>query len=169
MSDENDYSPDPVNDYYRFFKDLKGDEAYRDNGIVTYSAVVGKDEPEYAGLPSCTSDHAEAAYGVRYVDAANRSEGALESICDEDFSPIAEALGLTASGLDVELALSEAASEATIVVRLYSDQNKESLEAELERDVDYTYDAEAKKKGTADLDNSAIASNSCALRPSFFS
>ena len=31
-----------------------------------------------------------------------RTEGVLESICDNDFSPIAEELGLTASGLEVE-------------------------------------------------------------------
>ncbi|MEC8424683.1 MAG: lamin tail domain-containing protein, partial [Myxococcota bacterium] len=43
VSDENDYSRDPVNDYYRHFADLKGADAYRDHGVLNFSAVVGMD------------------------------------------------------------------------------------------------------------------------------
>jgi len=139
VSDENDYSPSPVNDYLRHYKDLKGDVAYRDNGVVNVSAVVGRDVPAYDGVPSCESSNGSADYGVRYVDLATRTEGALESICDEDFSPIAEELGLTISGLEVEFALSESADESTLEVSLYANEDEESLIGVLVKDTDYTY------------------------------
>ena len=139
ISDENDFSPESVNDYLRAFKDTKGDEAYRDNGLVNVSAVVGKEEPEYSGLPSCESEHAEATYGIRYVDLADRTDGALESICDDDFSPIALSLGLTVSGLKLEFELSQLADESTLKVKLYADEDERSLIDELEKDVEYSY------------------------------
>ena len=142
LSDENDYSPLSVNEYLRTFKDLKGDEAYRDNGIVNISAVVGKDVPAYDGLFSCESDDGLAAYGVRYVDLASRTEGALESICDSDFSPIAYELGLVISGLLLEFALSDHPDVSTLKVSLYADQTEDSFLKELVKDVDYSYDAE---------------------------
>ena len=139
ISDENDFSPESVNDYLRAFKDTKGDEAYRDNGLVNVSAVVGKEEPEYSGLPSCESAHAEATYGIRYVDLADRTDGALESICDDDFSSIALNLGLTVSGLKLEFELSQLADESTLKVKLYADEDERSLIDELEKDVEYSY------------------------------
>jgi Lamin Tail Domain len=139
VSDEDDYSPYGVNTYYQFFGSLKGDEGFRDEGRVVFSAVVGADPPPYDGVPSCESENGSADYGRRYVDLADRSEGTLESICDEDFSPIAYELGLTVSGLDLEFELSEACDEESLVVRLYETQDEQSLIDELERDVDYSY------------------------------
>ena len=139
VSDENDYSRDPVNDYYRHFAELKGAEAYRDHGVLNFSAVVGKDVPAYDGQPSCESSNGVAAYGLRYLDLATRTEGALESICDEDFAPIAAELGLTISGLELEFPLSEACNEETLVVTLYADQTDESLMGELVRGEDYSF------------------------------
>ncbi len=143
VSDENDYSGDSVNDYLRYFKDLKGDAAYRDNHLVNLSAVVGVDEPPYDGMPSCESSNGVADWGVRYVDLATRTDGALESICDEDFSPIARELGLTVSGLKVEFELSEPADENSLVVELYDEPDESGFLGELVRDEDYTYDPEA--------------------------
>ena len=74
VSDENDYSRDPVNDYYRHFAELKGAEAYRDHGVLNFSAVVGKEVPAYDGQPSCESANGVAAYGLRYLDLATRTE-----------------------------------------------------------------------------------------------
>ena len=139
VSDENDYSRDPVNDYYRHFAELKGAEAYRDHGVLNFSAVVGKEVPAYDGQPSCESANGVAAYGLRYLDLATRTEGALESICDEDFAPIAAELGLTISGLELEFPLSEPCNEESLVVTLYADQTDESLIGELVRDEDYSF------------------------------
>ncbi len=139
ISDENDYSRDPVNDYWRHFAGLKGDAAYRDHGVLNFSAVVGKDAPAYDGQPSCESANGVASYGIRYIDLATRTEGALESICSEDFAPIATELGLTISGLELEFILSEPCNEETLVVKLYADATDASLIGELERGVDYTY------------------------------
>ena len=139
VSDENDYSPAPVDDYLRFFNDLKGQEAYRYPGIVTISAVAGIEEPEYEGQPSCESDGGFATFGLRYVDLASRTQGATESICDDDFGPIAAELGLLASGLEIEFVLSDSANEETLVVKLYEDQSDESYIRDLVKDEEWTY------------------------------
>ncbi len=139
ISDENDFSPDPVDDYLRFFMDLKGDPAYRYPGIVTLSAVVGKDVPAYDGQPSCESTAGSASYGIRYVDLASRTGGVLESICDDDFAPISAELGLLASGLELEFVLSEPANEETLVVKLYAEQSEDSYIRDLEKEVEYSY------------------------------
>ncbi|MDP6934340.1 MAG: hypothetical protein QGG40_15545, partial [Myxococcota bacterium] len=139
VSDEDDYSPEGVNHYLRALKDLKGDEAYRNHSLVNVSAVVGATEPEYEGLASCESENGEAAYGHRYVDLASRTGGALESICDEDFTPIAHELGLTVSGLELEFELSELCDENSLVVSLYATDDDDSFIEELVKDTDYTY------------------------------
>lgn len=139
VSDENDYSRDPVDTYWRHFAELKGDAAYRDHGLLNFSAVVGKDVPAYDGQPSCESANGVAAYGIRYIDLATRTEGALESICSEDFAPIAAELGLTISGLELEFILSEPCNEETLVVKLYADETDESLIGELNRGEDYSF------------------------------
>ena len=142
VSDEEDYSAERVDDYLRFFKSIKGEDAFRDDGLVNISAVVGKDLPPYEGQPSCESESGVAGYGTRYVDLASRTGGALESICDDDFAPIATELGLTVSGLGLEFALSEPCDESTLVVRLYESPDERDFIRALERDVDYAYSPE---------------------------
>ncbi len=139
LSDEQDSSPYEVDEYLRFFTDLKGEEAYRDHRIFNVSAVVGATEPEFEGDPACSSEHGDASYGSRYIKAVERTEGVLESICAEDFSPIASKLGLTASGLEVEFALSQNCDENSLVVGLYESNDNDSLVRELVKDVDYSY------------------------------
>ena len=139
LSDEEDSSPYEVDDYLRFFTDLKGEVAYRDHRIFNVSAVVGATEPEFEGDPACSSEHGDASYGSRYIKAVEHTEGVLESICAEDFSPIAAKLGLTASGLEVEFALSQNCDENSLVVGLYESDDNDSLVRELVKDVDYTY------------------------------
>ncbi|MBJ93051.1 MAG: hypothetical protein CMP23_01100 [Rickettsiales bacterium] len=51
VSDEDDLSARPVNQYLRFFKGIKGDRGYRDDGLVNLSAVVG-DFPDGCEQPS---------------------------------------------------------------------------------------------------------------------
>lgn len=142
VSDEEDSSPDKPTDYLRFWSDLKGEASYRDHGILNISAVVGKDEPDYEGLPSCESDNGAATYGSRYVDLTLRTEGALESICDEDFSPIAAELGLLASGLELVFELAGLADPRDLTVSLYAERSDDSFIRELVVDEDYSFDAQ---------------------------
>ena len=139
ISDEDDFSPHSAHTYLRYFTDLKGDEAYRNHTMLNVSAVVGKDLPPYDGEPSCTSENGIGYYGPKYIELVNRTEGKVESICADDFSPIASELGLVASGLQLEFALSGLPDIETLTVSLYSENNDDSLIGELVRGSDYTY------------------------------
>lgn len=139
VSDEDDASPYPVDDYLTFFAMLKGEGAFRDHSLFNISGVVGSREPEFWGEPSCSSDDGSADYGMRYVDLVDRTSGLVESICDEDFSPIAADLGLILSGLAVEFELSEQPDETTIEVALYEDADETSFVRDLVAGEDYTY------------------------------
>ena len=77
--------------------------------------------------------------GRRYVYAANRTEGLLDSICAEDFSPIVDRLGLTLSGLQSVFALSRVPVLDTLEVSLYADPSDDSKIRDLTIDVDFTY------------------------------
>lgn len=137
VTDEEDTSPYPVDAYLRYFQGLKGDAGYRDPGLVTLSGVIGVDPPPRPDLPACASDNGIAFYGRRYIEAALRTGGLTESICDEDFAPIVSRLGLTLSGLSQQFGLSKTPNLDTMRVLLYSDPD--TLERELQRDVDFTY------------------------------
>ncbi|HJN74368.1 MAG TPA: lamin tail domain-containing protein [Myxococcota bacterium] len=139
VSDEDDDSPYPVDDYLTFYAGLKGEGAFRDHTKFNISAVVGSREPEFWGEPSCSSDDGQADYGKRYVDLADRTDGLIESICDDDFSPIAADLGLILSGLAIEFELSEQPDETTIEVALYEDADETSFVRDLVAGDDYTY------------------------------
>ena len=139
LSDEDDNSPLGADIYLRDLTEVKGEAAYRDHDLFKISAIVGSEEPEFPGQPSCASANGTASYGIRYLHLASRTEGVVESICDEDFSPIAEQLGLILSGLTVEFELSGRPDENTLTVSLYSDSDQDSFERELEKDTDYVY------------------------------
>ena len=139
VSDEEDHSPLAPHEYTTFFTELKGEEAYRDHSLMRASAVVGSDKPQFDGQPSCQSANGEATYGGRYIEVAGRTEGLIESICEEDFSPLATELGLTISGLVVEFELSASPDENTLEVFLYEDETNDSLVGLLEPEVDYSY------------------------------
>ena len=139
VSDEDDVSPYPVDAYQRYFTELKGDTAYRTPGLVQISAVVGKTPVDRPDLPSCTSAAGEAYYGRRYIEMASRTGGLVESICEEDFAPIVERLGLTLSGLEARFELTTFPRLETLVVRLYSDETEESFIQDLLIDVDFEY------------------------------
>lgn len=139
VSDEEDSSPLSVPDYLNTFVGIKGEAAYRDHQLFNLSGVVGHQQPEFEGEPSCSSASGYADYGSRYVYAAAHTGGLLDSICDEDFSPIVEKLGLTLSGLQVEFTLSRVPEIETLTVTLYADRTEESMIRELVRDTDYLY------------------------------
>lgn len=139
VSDEEDSSPLSVPDYLNLFVGLKGEAAYRDHQLFNLSGVVGHEQPEFEGEPSCSSVSGYADYGSRYVYAASRTGGLLDSICEEDFSPIVEKLGLTLSGLQVEFALSRVPVLDTLKVTLYADRDEDSKLGDLVLDTDYLY------------------------------
>ena len=139
VSDEEDSSPMPVTDYLRAFADLKGEAAYRDHALMNISAVIGDRAPEFDGEPSCSSANGQADWGRRYLSAVEQTEGLVDSICDDDFSPIVNELGLTLSGLEAEFALSRVPVLSTLKVSIYNDASEESKDRDLTLDTDFTY------------------------------
>ena len=142
VSDEDDSSPLSAHSYLRAFTDLKGNEAYRNHNMVNVSAVIGKDRPPYAGEPSCVSDNGVGFFGPKYIELVNKTAGSLESICDDDFSAIATELGLVASGLQLEFALSGLPDLETLKVSLFEEATEESFVKEFEYHKDYRYSIE---------------------------
>ena len=105
---------------------------------------MGDAPPEFDGEPSCDSPNGNAAYGSRYVYAANRTGGLLDSICADDFTPLVTQLGLTLSGLQSDFALSRTPIlDDTFVVSLYAGVTEDTKIRDLTRDVDYSYVDEA--------------------------
>lgn len=143
VSDEEDSSPRAIAAYLRELGALKGDAAFRTPGVFTVSAIAGVDPPPYAGAPSCESVDATAAWGERYVAAVQATGGVAASICEADFAPLATELGLLASGLDSELALSALPDEDSLRVRVYEDRDEESLLYEARLDLDFVYLSES--------------------------
>ena len=139
ISDEDDFSPQSTASYQRFFTELKGEEAYRERSRMRISAVVGKTIPPYEEAPSCESENGIGYFGPRYIELASKTEGALESICDDDFSPIAEELGLLASGLEVSFELSALPDIETLAVKLYAEESDDSFIRELVKDEEFFY------------------------------
>ena len=108
--------------------------------MFTVSAVVGTQRPPNPDAPACISDDGLGFYGERYLAAANRTGGLADSICTEDFAPIVSQLGLTLAGLQLEFGLSRLPSLESLSVEVYEDESNDTLLADLERGVDYTYD-----------------------------
>ena len=139
LSDEDDFSPKSTHEYLQLYTEVKGEEAYREHSKMRISAVIGKDKPPFSGEPACQSEDGVAAYGARFVPMVQRTEGVLESICNDDFSPIAEELGLTASGLEVEFILSAKPDLETLVVKNYAEESDDSFIRDLIKDEDFRY------------------------------
>ena len=139
VSDEEDSSPDPVDDYLSAFAELKGDAAYRDHSIMNVSGVIGADPPAFDGEPSCRSDNGAADYGHRYVDAIEKTGGLVDSICDDDFAPIVAELGLVLSGLLSEFELSRYPDLESLKVGLYATDDTDSKLQDLTLNTHFTY------------------------------
>ncbi|MGA9521116.1 MAG: choice-of-anchor D domain-containing protein [Myxococcaceae bacterium] len=78
LSDENDYSPNALNDdvtfYETFFKAVKGN----DTSMLSISAIVG---PQALG--SCPT---ASSAGIRYIKLAQATGGVVESICTANWA-----------------------------------------------------------------------------------
>lgn len=139
VSDEEDTSPDPVDEYLRALAEHKGPESFRDHARMNVSAVVGNEPPEFDGEYSCVSENASADYGHRYMDAVSKTEGLSDSICDDDFSPIVSELGLTLSGLVAEFELSRVPELDSLAASLYDGPEEADKVRDLVIDVDFSY------------------------------
>lgn len=108
VSDEEDQSPLPVEEYVDFFKGLKGGSLSK----VNLSVIVG-DVPN-----GCDSVDANADPGHRYHEAATALNGVKASICAEDFGPILDQIGSVVSGLATAFPLDYTPVVDTIEVRV---------------------------------------------------
>lgn len=106
VSDEEDSSPLPVNDYINAFRDVKGQRA-RD--AFAASALTVTD------ITTCERDaQFYSKVSVRYPDVAHQTTGVSENICAQDFEPIVTQLSLNSSRLRDTFYLSEDPDAATI-------------------------------------------------------
>lgn len=109
VSDEEDASPQPVNDYINAFRDVKGQRA-RD--VFNASALV------VTSLDECDRQQVEsgASPGTRYLDLAEQTGGVTGNICADDFGVIVEELSLSSSRLTEVFFLSDDPDPSTIEV-----------------------------------------------------
>ena len=105
VSDEDDHSPESVDFYVDFLKNLKG---YRADDKVALHAVVA---PE--NLSEC-SEGAES--GKRYLAAADALGGLKESICTDDWAQTLSNLGFATFSLPDQFFLSRKPNPDTIEV-----------------------------------------------------
>jgi hypothetical protein len=91
VSDEEDSSPLPVNDYINAFRNVKGQ---RDREVFNASSLVVTD------IAECDAQQQVAGQvGTRYIDVARQGQGVLGSICADDFTSIVTDLSLASSRL----------------------------------------------------------------------
>lgn len=110
VSDEDDFSTASLNFYVDFFKNIKG---FRNEGQFHAHAIVGV---ENGRARACEGSGGAADAGSRYVEVANRTNGELFSICDDNFGPPLRELGNQAFGLPVQFFLSRPAIRNTVQV-----------------------------------------------------
>ena len=112
VSDEDDYSTAPLNYYVDFLKNIKG---FRNEGRFHAHAIVGANNGQ---ARACDSADGQADAGRKYVEVAQRTNGGIYSICDDDFGVALREIGNRAFGLPVQFFLSRPAIEATIQVQV---------------------------------------------------
>lgn len=99
ISDEEDQSLPRVGspEFITFLRNLKDDA----DTPVTFSSIVG---PKPMG---CANADTNAVAGSIYINVTNKVGGVFSSICEDDWTPVLEELGLQAAGLRKEYFLSE--------------------------------------------------------------
>lgn len=115
VSDEQDVSIDPVNDYLSDYRAVKADSG--DRADMNASALVVDDEAD------CSNQqlNSGATLGSRYVDVANQSGGLVGNICSDDFDTIITELSLNSSRLTDTFYLSDRPLPSSIVVGISVD------------------------------------------------
>ena len=116
VSDEEDSSHHPVNDYINYFFGLKDT---RERDVFNASALVGVD-PDTLDPADCSAGFAgNAAAGHRYHDVAVQTGGVVASICEDEFSHIVSEMGLASSRLLDRFTLDRRPREETIEMILF--------------------------------------------------
>ncbi len=114
VSDEEDLSPAPVNDYINAYRDIKGQ---RSRDVYNASALVLTERAE------CSLDQLNAgSRGLRYLDVADQSAGVIGNICDSDFEHIVTELSLNSSRLLNTFFLSATPSPSTLQVTVNDEE-----------------------------------------------
>jgi hypothetical protein len=107
VTDEEDFSPQPVAAYETFLLGLKGG----DRSKVIFSAVAGPSD-----LSSCPS---ASSSGSRYIQLAQATGGVVESICTPNWAASLERIAEGAFGTNTTFPLSERPSDTSrILVRV---------------------------------------------------
>ncbi len=108
LSDENDYSPNALNDdvtfYETFFKAVKGN----DPSMLSISSIVG---PQVLG--SCPT---ASSAGIRYIKLAQATGGVVESICTANWAQSLTDIGANTFGPRRVFKLHERPDDASQIV-----------------------------------------------------
>lgn len=113
VSDEEDSSSWPVNDYINAFFEVKG---HRDRNVFNASALTVTDE-----TPCTTEQAAYSTPGTRYVDVASQTHGLIGNLCDSDFGHIVTELSLATSRMSDTYYLSAEPDASTLSVQIQLD------------------------------------------------
>jgi hypothetical protein len=123
VSDEQDFSENlPVAQFIDWYMHLKADPT-----MVDFSAIISLDE-------RCNSGR----MGKEYLPIVEATGGSAFSICEEDWTPILEALGIRAAGLQREFFLTEVPAEDTLGVWI----EDEGVRYDFLPEEDFTYDGD---------------------------
>ncbi|HYI01658.1 choice-of-anchor D domain-containing protein [Hyalangium sp.] len=107
VTDEEDFSTQPVSFYETYFKSLKDNDAAK----LSISAIAGPQD-----LASCST---ASSSGTRYIQLANATGGVVESICTPNWAESLKKLSDSAFGPKRHFPLSdEPADPAQITVRI---------------------------------------------------
>lgn len=112
VSDEQDASPLPVNQYINAFEQVKGQ---RNRDIFNASALVVADPAD------CGANSGSSA-GTRYLDVAAQTGGVIGDICADDFASIVTELSLASSRLEDTFYLEETPDASTLIVGVNSEE-----------------------------------------------
>lgn len=108
VSDEEDGSPLPVNDYINSYRDVKGQ---RSRDVFNASALTVTNEE------ACTQEQALASSpGDRYIDVARQTSGVIGNLCSDAFDEIVTDLSLNVSRLHDTFYLSSEPDVSTLKV-----------------------------------------------------
>lgn len=114
VSDEQDASPMPVNDYINAMRAVKDPVARQ---VYNASSLVVTD----ASSCDATQLASGATLGTRYIDVAEQSDGIQVNICAENFASIVTDLSLNSSRLNDVFFLNDTPDVDTLVVTIDSE------------------------------------------------
>lgn len=113
VSDEQDASPFPVNDYINAMRAVKDPTARQ---VYNASSLVVTDEA------ACDVDSGATA-GTRYVDVAEQSGGVTVNICADDFANIVTDLSLASSRLNDVFYLNNIPDASTLIIEIETEDD----------------------------------------------